>query len=177
MQFKNTENRYGIIAYSFHWIMALIIIGMLTVGLYMKSLPIGAQKLKLYGLHKEFGILVLMLVTARLLWRWSHIVPSLAQLPLWERLAARSVHGLLYFFMFAMPLTGWLVTSAAGLPISFFGIFVVPTLVPANQEQLHLFATIHEVLAFSLIAVICLHVGAALKHLIIDKDDIFQRML
>lgn len=177
MLLKNTENRFGLIAILFHWIMALLIIGLLILGLYMVSLPIGLEKLKLYGWHKEYGFLVLALVLFRLIWRLINITPSLSSLPWFEKIAARLVHWAFYAFMFALPLSGWLITSAAGLPASFFGLFTLPNLIPPNAALLGLFSEIHKWLGYGLIFTIFLHICGALKHHFIDKDNILRRMI
>jgi len=177
MYIKNTEQRYGIITICIHWIMALLLIGMLALGLYMTDLPTSALKIKLFGLHKEFGILILMLVLVRLFWRLSNKSPSLNSLPTWERLAARAVHWAFYGFMFALPISGWLITSAANLPISFFGLFTLPNLIAPSEQLKSLFGEIHEWLAYGLIATICLHIVAALKHHFINKDNILKGMI
>lgn len=176
MQITNTANRYGLVAKLLHWVMAILLIGLLALGIYMVPLPISYQKLKLYGWHKEYGLLALGLVIARVIWRLLNAVPELS-IPWWEKLAARIVHWAFYFFMFAMPLTGWLVTSAAGLPASFFGWFVLPNLIAPNQEWLVIFEGLHQWLGYGLIAVIVLHTSAALKHHFINKDNILKRML
>jgi len=177
MLIKNNENHYGIVAIFFHWIIAILIIGLIILGLYMVGLPISLQKLKFYGWHKEFGILVLMLFLLRIVWRLINVVPSLAELPAWERVAARSVHYAFYFCLFAIPLTGWMMSSAAGLPVGFFGLFVLPDLV-SPDENLRLFLiAVHKWLAYFLIALLCLHIAASFKHLLINKDDILRRIL
>ena len=177
MKIKNTSTHFGVVTIFIHWIMAVLMIGMLTLGIYMTRMPISAQKLQYYGWHKEFGMLILMLVVVRLIWRLRNMIPTLANLPQWEKFAARFVHWLFYGFMFAMPITGWLLTSAAGLPVSFFGLFVVPTLVVPNEAHRILFAEIHGWIAYGLIATLCLHIAGALKHFLINKDKILQRML
>ena len=176
MQMKNSEMHYGVIAIFLHWMMAILLIALLALGLYMVGLPISLEKLKFYGWHKEYGILALALVMARSIWRISNITPLLS-LPLWEKLAARTVHLAFYGFMFAMPITGWLITSAAGLPVSFFGLFVLPDLIAPNHDLMKLFEGIHKWLGYGLIATILLHFSAALKHHFINKDDILRRML
>ena len=176
MQIKNADNRYGVIAILLHWVMAILLIGLLVLGLYMVAVPISLEKLKLYGWHKEYGMLALMLVMIRMVWRVANIIPSLS-LPLWEIIAARTVHWAFYGFMFAMPITGWIITSAAGLPVSFFGLFVFPNLVSPHPDLMQLFQEIHEWLGYGLIATIVLHTSAALKHHFINKDDILKRML
>jgi cytochrome b561 len=178
MQIKNTLERYGLIAILFHWITALLVVGLLCVGLYMADLKISSLKLRLFGLHKEFGLLVLFLVMGRLGWRFMSINPALPlTVPLWQKLAAHAVQWMLIGCMVAMPMTGWLLTSAAGLAPSFFGWFVMPPLIAPNDALRHLFAEIHQWIAYGFIALICAHVGAALKHHYIDNDDVLRRML
>jgi cytochrome b561 len=173
---KNTTTHYGLVAILLHWVMAILMIGLLILGLYMVRLPISLEKLKLFGWHKEYGFLVLALAILRLLWRLSNTTPALA-LPMWEKLSARSVHWLFYGFMFALPITGWLITSAAGLPVSFFGLFTLPTVIEPNQELIKIFEDLHQWFAYALIAIMLLHIAAALKHHFIDKDDILRRIL
>ena len=177
MLIKNTENHYGMVSIFLHWIMAILIIGLLIVGLYMVPLPIHPQKLRFYRWHKEFGMVALMLVVLRIAWRLSNITPSLASLPLWEKFAARSVHYAFYVFMFALPITGWMMSSAAGFPVSFFGLFLLPDLVSPDENLRVTLIEIHQWLGYLLIATLFLHIGASLKHQIINKDDILQRML
>jgi cytochrome b561 len=175
MQIKNSALRFGIVAILIHWIIAVLMIALLVLGLYMVSLPFSLEKLKLYGWHKEYGFLVLFLASFRLIWRLSNPVPELA-LPWLEKVAARSMHLVFYGFMFAMPITGWLITSAAGLPASFFGLFTLPNLVTPDEHQMILFEWMHQWLGYALIAAISLHCAAALKHHFINKDDILRRM-
>jgi cytochrome b561 len=176
MIIRNTKYHFGLISILLHWIMAILLIGLLVLGIYMVNLPISLQKLKMYGWHKEYGLLALALVIVRILWRWINITPELS-LPLLEKIAARSVHYTFYVLMFALPVSGWIITSAAGLPASFFGLFVLPTLVAPNEETRILFQEIHRWVGYGLIAIIVLHVSAALKHHFINKDDILRRML
>lgn len=177
MLFRNTDHRFGLIAILLHWSMALLLIGLLALGLTMVNLPISIQKLKFYGWHKEFGILALMFATVRLTWRLSNTTPSLSNLPRWEQFAARSAHYAFYFFMLALPITGLLLTWSANLPVSFFGLFTFPTLITPDENKRLFFTEIHQWLAYGLIATFCLHVGAALKHYLIDRDEILQRIL
>lgn len=176
MNLKNSESRFGLVNILLHWIMAILIIGMLALGLYMVSLPISLEKLKLYGWHKEYGFIVLALATFRLFWRLTNITPHLS-LPFLEMLAARAMHWAFYVLMFAMPISGWLITSAAGLPASFFGLFTLPGLINPNEEYRQLFQWVHQWLGYGLIAAIVLHASAALKHHFINKDDILRRMI
>src|SRR5580704_3232908 len=159
MLIKNTNNQFCFITNSFQLVISLFIIGLLALGLYMVTLPINLEKLKFYGWHKEYGFLVLFLAIVRLVWRWSNQVPDL-ELPWLEKLAARTMHWAFYGFMFAMPLSGWLITSAAGLPASFFGLFTLPNLVAANEHNRIFFEWVHQWLGYALIAAIAMHTAA-----------------
>ncbi|MCE3043545.1 cytochrome b [Legionella sp. 16cNR16C] len=176
MLLKNSNNHFGLVAILFHWIMAILIIGLLIMGIYMVELPISLQKLKLYGWHKEYGLLALALVIVRLCWRIINISPELS-LPRYEIIAARLVHWAFYGFMFAMPITGWLITSAAGLPASFFGLFTLPNLIAPDEEQRQFYELVHEWLGYGLIVTIILHASAALKHHFINRDNVLRRMI
>lgn len=176
MEFKNDLQHYGVITIILHWAMALLLIVLLALGLYMTRLSISLLKLTLYGWHKEYGFLALALVMLRLAWRLFNITPTLS-LPWWEKISARTVHWAFYGFMFAIPITGWLITSAAGLPASFFGLLILPDLVSPNPYWMRIFQMIHEWLSYGLIATIVLHTSAALKHHFINKDNILRRML
>lgn len=176
MKLRNSNHHFGLISILLHWFIAALIIGLLAVGLYMVRLPISLEKLKLYGWHKEYGFLVLGLVILRLIWRLTNVTPQL-NLPLWERLGARTAHWGFYFFMFAMPITGWLITSSAGLPASFFGWFTLPNLVAPSEELRPWFQLAHQWLGYALIGLIVVHTAAALKHHLINKDDILRRMI
>lgn len=178
MNLKNTQDEYGFIAILLHWLMALLLIGLLILGLYMNSLPIGLSKLRLYGWHKEWGILALFLFVPRILWRLVNITPFLAPLlPLWEIIAARMTHWIFYLLMLTLPLTGWMMSSAAGLPVSFFGLFILPDLVSPDENLRMILQQVHLWLAYALIGFILLHTAAALKHHFINHDDILRRML
>ncbi|VVC75638.1 hypothetical protein AQUSIP_09280 [Aquicella siphonis] len=175
---RNSQYEYGSVAIFLHWVMALLIIILLILGLYMTGLPVSLRKLRFYGWHKELGVLVLGLVIVRVAWRLGNVTPLLQPyLPVWEAVAARCTHWAFYLLMGALPVTGWIMSSAAGLPVSFFGWFVLPDWVAPNEELRVYFREIHEYLAYTLIALICLHVAAALKHHFINKDDILRRML
>ncbi|PIZ04186.1 MAG: cytochrome B [Gammaproteobacteria bacterium CG_4_10_14_0_8_um_filter_38_16] len=177
MIFKNTTHRFGLIAILLHWIMVIVMIGLTALGLYMVRIPVSIQKLQFYGWHKEWGILALMLVIVRLTWRLRNQTPTLSALEKWESFAAHAVHWAFYFFMFALPITGWLITSSSDLPVSVFGFFTLPNLVLPNETNRILFSSIHEWLGYALIATFCLHTGAAIKHHFINKDKIMRRML
>lgn len=174
---KNTHNSYGTISKAFHWGMAALVLAMLGIGFFMGGMPASLTKLKTYNLHKSLGVTVLALVVLRMLWHLYAPRPALLALHAWERLAARAGHAALYFFMLAMPLSGWAMSAAAGRPVSFFGLFTLPDIAPANPAIQRICHDIHEICALGLLAMVAAHFAAALKHHIIDKDDTLRRML
>ncbi len=170
--------RYTRTAIALHWLMALAVIGLLGVGTWMTGLKPSPTKIEVYTWHKWIGLTVLLLVLVRVLWRLRHAPPPLpAGTPAWQRRAAAASHGLLYALLFAMPLTGWLQNSAAGFPLSWFGLFKVPPLVGRDKESFAFWQGTHEVLAWLLAALILVHIAAALKHHLIDRDEVLRRML
>jgi cytochrome b561 len=149
----------------------------LALGLYMTRILPSDTRIALYVLHKEIGIVILVLALFRLLWRLSNIVPPLTALPWQERILARLVHGSLYVLFFAMPITGWMLSSAAGKGISFFGLFTIPRLIAPSESLKLFFVEAHTYLAYIFIAILFLHIIGTLKHYFIDKNTIMRRML
>ena len=176
---KNTLARYGAFTKTIHWATAILVIGMLCAGLYMTGMDAGLEKLKLYNLHKSIGVAILALVVLRILWHaWSKPPAFVASLKPWEKRAAKTVHFLLYCCLLAMPLSGWVMSSAAGRPVQFFGLFTLPDLVPHDHEGIRIFFhDAHAYIGWFLIFLIFMHVAAALKHHVIDKDPTLRRML
>src|SRR6185312_11446064 len=133
----NSERRYGAIAIVLHWLMALVLIALVAVGLYMVSLPdtgFDARKIRLILFHKELGVVAFVLAAPRLLWRLGNALPRLVEtLPYWQKVLARFVHLCFYGLMFALPVTGWIMSSAAGIPVSVLGLFTLPDLVARND--------------------------------------------
>lgn len=178
MQFKNSETKYGAVTKSFHWVMALLILAMLVIGLTMGGVTPATARIKVYGLHKSLGVLVLALAALRLGWHIISKKPAfVATIKAYEKIAAHAVHGFLYLAMFGMPLSGWFMSSAAGRPVSFFGLFTLPDFIPKNEGLRDTFGTIHEYLGYTLIIAIAAHVGGALKHHFVSKDATLRRML
>ncbi len=170
--------RYGRLAIALHWLMALAILGMLGVGLWMTELKTSPLKIEVYSWHKWTGLSILLLATVRLLWRVHRPPPPLAEsIPAWQARAAGLTHHVLYALMFAMPLSGWLQNSAAGFPLTWFGLFKVPALIARDKSAFAFWQQTHEVLAWTLLALIALHLAAALKHHFVNRDDTLRRIL
>jgi cytochrome b561 len=170
--------RYTATAIGLHWLIAFLLIGIFAVGLYMNELPLSPWKLQIYSWHKWAGVTAFLLVLVRIAWRLTHHPPTLpADIPASIRLAAHAGHALLYLLMIAIPLSGWLMSSAKGFQTIYFGVLPIPNLLGKNKELGGLLQSVHQTLNFLLVAVVISHVGVALKHHLIDKDDVMVRML
>ena len=173
-----SDTRFTGVAIGLHWLIAVAIIGTFALGLYMHELPLSPQKLKLYSWHKWAGVTIFLFVMLRLVWRLSHCPPEMpAGMPAWQRKAAEATHVLLYLLMVAVPLSGWLMSSAKGFQTVWFGVLPLPDLLDKNKELGDLLQEVHEVLNFTMAALVIAHLGAALKHHFIDRDDVLTRML
>jgi cytochrome b561 len=172
------NTRYGPVAVTFHWVVALLILANLLLGLYAVGLPLSPQKLRYFSFHKWIGVTVFMLAAVRLLWRLRHPAPALPEaMPRWERRAAHATHALLYFLFFAAPLTGWLFSSASGFQTVYLGLVPIPDLLSKDKALAEALKLAHKSINYTMAAVIVLHVAAALKHHFIDRDDVLRRML
>ena len=170
--------RYTKTAKGLHWLMAVLFFGMLGLGFYMQGLPLSPDKLKLYSWHKWVGVTVFLLALFRIAWRVTHQPPALSSsMPRLMQIAAHAGHHMLYMLMFLIPLSGWLMSSAKGFQTVWFGILPIPDLLEKNKLLGDLLQTVHVSLNYLFIAVLIGHIGAALKHHFIDKDDILTRML
>lgn len=176
MQLANDDERYGLIHKIFHWVIAVLILGLIPVGLGMAQMENSPLKFEIYAMHKSFGLLVLFLGVLRLLWRFFSPAPEhLETHKPWEVPLAAAAHFWLYICIIGMPLTGWLMSSAAEFPVPFFGA-QLPHIIGKDENLAGLFGQAHEVLAYTLLFVLALHMAGALKHHVIDKDETLQRM-
>lgn len=176
------SDRYTKVAVTLHWLIALLIIGQLAGGIYMHNLPATTWKFELYQWHKSFGIMVLLLSLARLGWRLTHRAPALPDgMKGWEKVAARITHVAFYALIIAVPLAGWLMVSASpyDLPTVLFKLIPWPHVpgIPQDAALEGLFKEVHEIMAFAIIGLLVLHVGAALKHHFINRDAVLTRMI
>ena len=175
---RNTDSRWGAIAQTFHWLIALLIVVQGAIGLTMVELGMTPAKVKVFALHKSIGLSVLALVLLRLLWRLVQRTPRDPPAPAWQRIAARVSHALLYLLILALPLSGWLFNSAANFPLSWFGLVHVPSLTHGYDPALKAFAlSAHVVLFWILAGVVVVHAAAALWHHFAQRDGVLRRML
>ena len=178
MVIRNTRERWGSLSQLLHWLIVVLIALQAALGLTGILLPLGMQKLAVLARHKSIGITILGLAALRLLWRWLNPTPPLpGNLRRHERFLAHFTHVALYVLLFAMPLSGWIMSSARGFPVSWFNRVQLPDLVPKSEALYGAMVTIHASLAIALALIVALHIAGALKHHFVLKDDILRRML
>jgi cytochrome b561 len=178
MTIRNTTRSWGALSKTLHWLIVLLIINQWVIAERADALPLGAAKLQALSWHKSFGMTIFALAIIRLVWRWLNPVPTLDGLAKgWERMLAHLSHLLLYGLIFAMPLTGWLMSSARNFPVSWFGIFQFPDLVGPDKGLFESMNGLHHTLFAALVIVALFHIAGALKHHFIDKNDVLKRML
>jgi cytochrome b561 len=157
--------------------MVVLIITAFGVGLWMVDLPL-LQRLRIVPLHKSIGVAIFFLVIVRLVWRWTHPAPALPDsVPAWERHAAHVTHWLLYVLMIAVPLSGWLMSAALGIATVPFGLARLPDLIARDRELGETLKIVHFALNKALLALVVMHAAAALKHFVVDRDGVLERML
>jgi cytochrome b561 len=174
---KNTANTYGIVAKSFHWLLFLMLTFSIVAGNFLAAMPKGAEKLQAAGMHKSFGTVLLMLIIFRLIWRLINETPRLPdETTAGEAFAAKAMHWGLYALMFAQPLAGMMMSQTAGIPVSFFGLFEFPVFLDKDPGLAKTFLTIHGTVWILLVIAVFGHVGAALHHHFIKKDNVLKQM-
>ena len=178
MSIRNTRERWGSVSQLLHWLIVALIALQAALGLTGLMLPLGMEKLAVLARHKSIGITILGLAALRLLWRWVNPTPPLpSNLKPHERFLAHFTHAALYALLFAMPLTGWIMSSARGFPVSWFNVIQLPDLVPKSETLYGAMVTTHAALAIGLALTVALHIAGALKHHFVLKDDTLRRML
>lgn len=175
---RNTRERYGWVAQSFHWVIVVLVIAQFTLGFMAHGLPISLERLILLARHKSIGITIFVLVVLRLGWRIYSKPPPLPPSPHpFFDTAARGSHGLMYALLLAMPPVGWLLSSASNLTVAWFGIFSLPNLVAPDKHLARIMLLTHESMAWLLLTIVTVHVLAALWHHFLLKDSVLLRML
>lgn len=168
--------RYTKVAIILHWIIAVLILGLLATGWYSEVLPKGDARTSIVMLHKSVGLLVFGFIMLRIFWRLSHKPPALPEsLPAWQRTVAGILHFALYLLMFIQPVSGYLSSLLGAKPVTFFGI-VIPQWVEKNDAIRPFFHDTHEIAGIIFTALVVIHIAAAIKHQL-AKDGIAQRML
>lgn len=175
----SSRARYTGTAIGLHWAIALLMVAAFGLGMVMTDIPgFSPTKLRYYAWHKWLGVTVFILAVVRLSWRVTHPVPPLpATLPVWQRRASHGLHHLLYLLMFAVPLSGYAYSMAAGVPVVYLGVLPLPILMGPDEAWKAVLKLVHVSLNYSLAGLVGLHVLAALKHQFVDRDGIVRRML
>lgn len=179
MPCKNTTQAYGSGTRFLHWLVFLLIA--LQYAFAITMVTVSSDKISgiFYTLHKSLGIVIFFVALIYVLWIWSSVKPNWpSTMPAWERLAARSVHALLCWLMVLMPLSGWILSSAAGYAPNFFWWFKLPLpWVPISKPLASTMGLLHEIFAWALGVLVFIHILAALKHHFIDKDKVLCNMV
>lgn len=173
----SSGDRYTRTALSLHWLIAAVVAGGFGLGVYMADLPVSPERLRLFNYHKWIGITVLGLVCLRAAWRLFHPPPAVVPMPAWQAKIAKITHVLLYVLMFAVPLAGWMMSSAKGYPVVYLKLWQLPDLVHKDKALGEILETVHAVLAWTLAGLVGLHAAGALKHHFVDRDDTLRHML
>jgi cytochrome b561 len=171
-------SRYTTFSIVLHWLVFFFIACGFELAVYMTGLPLSPLKLKFYSWHKWIGVTVFMLALMRLAWRLTHPAPPLpATTPAWQRTAATAVHCLLYALIIVIPVSGWLHSSATGLPTVYLTLWQLPDLLARDKALAETLKAVHVSLNYLLFVLVAVHAGAAIKHHFLDRDDVLQRML
>ena len=178
MPIEASRARYTAVAQALHWVIAALIVTQFALAWTAEDLPLGMHKLALLARHKSFGMTVLMLAVLRLAWRLFNPAPPLpGGMSALERILARGTHYAFYVLLFAMPLSGWMMSSAKNYSVSWFGLFTWPNLIGPDDRAFDALKETHWILSNVLFAIAILHVLAALKHHFWNQDDVLKRML
>lgn len=172
------NERYTATAIALHWLIFVLIACGFSLAVYMVDLPLSPQKLKFFAWHKWIGVTVFLLALARAGWRLTHAAPPWeASIPLWQQRAAAAMHVVLYSLVVIIPLTGWLYSSATGVPTVYLGVVHLPDLVAKDKALAELLKTVHVTLNYSLLVLVAIHAAAALQHHFVARDGVLWRML
>jgi len=176
---KNTSTGYGLVTIVIHWLSAIAVIGLFSLGYWMVELTYYSSWYQTAPhTHKSVGLLLLGLTLLRLVWRLMSSTPTaLADHQPWEKRMAKWVHALLYSLMLLLMMSGILISTADGRDIWIFDWFAVPFPNAFIDDQADIAGVIHQYLAYSLMAIVVLHAAGAIKHHVIDKDNTLKRML
>ncbi|WP_444907250.1 cytochrome b [Microbulbifer sp. SSSA008] len=179
MQAKNSSSSYGWVAIALHWIMAPAIIGTFILGWWMRQLSYyDPWYQRAPEIHKGVGIILLVFLLFRLVWRFANPSPASNPLtPSWQKFAATATHGLIYLLLLAIMVSGYLISTADGRPIDVFSIVSIPATLQGIPNQEDIAGSIHEILAWGLIGLVTAHILAALKRHFIDRDGTLRRIL
>jgi cytochrome b561 len=176
MGIKNSSMEYGSIEKVLHWLIAVCVIALLLIGFPMGNFKNEYFNDQLFMIHKSLGLTVLALTIIAVIWRAFNIRPSLGPLPLWQRKSAYVTHLVLLILLIMMPLSGWVMSVAAGYPPTYFNLFTASLPISKSKWLADNVNLVHKTLAWFVVFFVSLHILGALKHLM-EGDQVLQRML
>jgi cytochrome b561 len=171
------RSQYGTTAKVFHWLVVALLLVQYPIGWLMPDIHGGMKPGATMTFHVSFGIVILALIILRFVWRLAHPVAPESSLPAWQRLSSEAAHWALYALVLATTVTGWLFASFRGWSVSFFYVLPLPMLAPENASAVKAIDGWHQVMEWTLLVFIGIHVAAAMAHIFIYRDRIMQRML
>lgn len=175
---RGTPARYDAVAITLHWLVAIALVATFPLGVYLSDLPLSARKAELATYHRWIGVTVFALMCLRLAWRLGHRPPApAATMPAWQRRAAAAVHWGMYVLLLGIALSGWLHSSADDVTTVYLGRWALPDLVAKDEHLAGALKLAHQGLNFALLALVVVHVAAAVKHQFVDGDGLLRRML
>lgn len=178
MPIKNTREQWGTVSKTLHWLIVLLILTMAWIGLRMGDMPSGPDKITTYAMHKSIGITILALVLLRIGWRLYAGAPdAVPGTPRWQERSAVLTHLMLYGLLLAMPLSGWILNSASGFPLQWFGLVNLPAIAGKDHDLHEVAEDVHEWLFWAMVALAVLHAAAAFYHHLFQRDATLTRML
>jgi cytochrome b561 len=176
--FSSRPKDYAPLGKALHWVSALIVLGIIPAGIVMTNIGPSPLQNQLFDLHRSFGVAIFALALWRVVVRLYHGAPApYAGLTKFERIASAATHHTLYLLLLAMPVIGWLMTSAYRVDVSVFGLFTLPHLAPKDEALFILFQRLHFAGAILMTFLVLLHIAGAVKHTLVNKDIVLWRML
>lgn len=171
------SDRYGAVARSLHWVIALLVVLQIPAGIAMTSEPLQSTADLFYVFHKGTGAVLLVLVVARIVWRLTHRPPPYPDfVPPLERRIAGATHVAIYVLLVVMVVSGYVRTVGDGYPIELLDALGIPPLIPNMPEVAAVMLIVHQFAVVGLVALVAIHVGAVLRHEVIDGNPILRRM-
>jgi cytochrome b561 len=178
IRLRNTADSWGVAARGLHWLIAALILAQFIIGSVADEMKLTPAKLDLFVWHKSIGVTILALAVLRFLWRLGNPPPAMpAGTPGWERRLAALGHWALYALLFAVPISGWLVSDASRVPFKAYFAVPMPDLIETSRSLQDAAEEVHEMLTMALLVVVIVHIAAALRHHFLLRDDVLRRML
>jgi len=172
---RNTSLSYGSVAKFLHWLVFILILTLILVGFFWQDT--GDSKYTVINIHKLIGLFTMLIVLVRIAWAINNTKPGYPMMARWEKIVLHATHGLIYLLLLAMPISGWVMATAAGYSPRLLGLAFPMPGIPQDMALAGLANKAHFYFAWALIALVSLHILAALKHHFINRDNVLKRMM